>query len=326
MSSRSPDVSVVIPNRDQGCFLGAAIDSALAGDGPTVEVIVCDDGSSDDSPAVVGRYGDRVRVLECGGGGACRARNAGLAAAEARYVKFLDADDFLLPGALARQVAWMDRHGTPRTSVYGDVRWVDQAGAALPPPPPPAPDLSEGERMILHAPLTSAPLHPVEAVRRVGGFDERVPRGQEYDLHVRMWLDGTRFQHLPGEVYAYRQHAAPRISAHDTDPAVARGRLESLERIVALAIDRHGAPLPADLARALSRQYWRIGRRCAQAGSGAVAGAFFAGARRLDGAVCEGSTLYRALSAVLGPLAAERVLSGAKRGAKAATPVRIPRG
>lgn len=313
MSAGVPDVTVVIPNRDQGTFLAAAIDSALADPGLHVEVIVVDDGSSDDSPSVVGRYGRRIRALESGGAGACRARNVGLAAAAARFVKFLDADDFLLPGALAAQVAWMDRHADPETCVCGDVRWVDAHGDRLAPPPAPAAGLSEAERMVLHAPLTASPLHRVDLVRRVGGFDERVPRGQEYDLHLRMWLDGIRFHHLPGEVYAYRQHVSARISGGDADAAVARGRLGSLERIRGLAERRFGTPLPADLAAALARQYWRIGRRSVQSGIPTVAAEFFAVARRLDGNVCEGSAAYRLCCAVFGPVRGEKVVSGTKR-------------
>lgn len=313
MSAGAPDVTVVIPNRDQGAFLAAAIDSALADPGLRVEVIVVDDGSSDDSPAVVGRYGGRILALGSDGSGACRARNVGLAAASARFVKFLDADDFLLPGALAAQVAWMDRLAAPETAVCGDVRWVDAHGDRLAPPPAPAAGLSEAERMVLHAPLTASPLHRAERVRRVGGFDERVPRGQEYDLHLRMWLDGTRFHHVPGEVYAYRQHASARISGGDSDAAVARGRLGSLERIRALAERRFGTPLPTDLAAALARQYWRIGRRSVQSGLPAVAAEFFAVARRLDGGVCEGSAAYRLCCALFGPVRGESVVSGAKR-------------
>ncbi|MFM7248679.1 MAG: glycosyltransferase family 2 protein [Planctomycetaceae bacterium] len=313
MSVPPPDVTVVIPNRDQGEFLAAAIDSALADRELRVEVIVVDDGSSDDTPTVLARYGRRIRSLESGGAGACRARNIGLAAAGARFVKFLDADDFLLPGALAAQAAWMDRHGAADTCVCGDARWVDAGGGILPPPPAPAAGLTEAERMVLHAPLTASPLHRVELVRRVGGFDERVPRGQEYDLHLRMWLDGVRFHHRPGEVYAYRQHGAGRISGRDADAAVARGRLDSLERILALAGQRFGTPLPPDLAGALARQFWRIGRRAAQSGVAPVAAELFEVARRLDGRVCEGSAAYRMCCTVFGPIRGESMLRRAKR-------------
>lgn len=313
MTESLPLVSVVIPNRNQGRFLAAAIDSALGDPHGRVEVIVVDDGSTDETAAVLRDYGSRVTSLATEGGrGACRARNMGLATATGDFVKFLDADDYLLPGGLSAQVRWLQMHGTEDASVYGDARWVDEAGHDIDQPPESPRGVSEPERMILHAPLTSAPLHHVSAVRRVGGFDERVPRGQEYDLHLRMWLAGITFHHLPGDVYAYRQHGCGRISDDDGAASVARGRLDSLLRIVALARGRFGEPPPADVRRAFAVQFWRLGRRCAQQAATAVASECFATARQLDPATIDGSATYRAASRALGPVATERLLEVAK--------------
>lgn len=313
MNDTTPLVSVVIPNRDQGVFLAAAIDSVLRA-ATNVEAIVVDDGSTDDSHAIVAGYGDRILALATEGGcGACRARNVGLAAAKGRYVKFLDADDYILPGSLVSQARWLARHPADDVSVYGDALWVDTDGRVIEQPPAPAAGISSAETMILHAPLTSAPLHPIEAVRRVGGFDERVPRGQEYDLHLRMWLAGTAFNHVPGHVYAYRQHGRNRISSNDTRPDVARGRLESLLRLVDLARGRFGEPLPDDVRRAFARQLWRAGRRSAGQGATDVAMDAFASATRLDPSVREGSFLYRLLSFAVGPITAETTLMRVKR-------------
>ena len=303
-------VTVVIPNRNGAAYLAEAVGSALA-DPAVGSAVVVDDGSTDDSPRLLGelaaRAGGRVRVLRQAGGGACVARNAGLAEAAGPFVKFLDADDALEPGAVTRQVGQMAAFAGEAVSVHGDAVWVDAAGDRLPAPPPVPPGLTEAERMILHAPLTSTPLHRVEDVRRVGGFDPRVPRGQEHDLHVRMWLAGVRFEYVPGPVYRYRQHAGPRISAADGDPAVARGRLESLLRHVDEAKARFGDPLPADLARAFARDLWRNGRRCLQAGAAEVAGDFFAAARDLAaGEAVVGGRAYRAVCRLAGPVWAER--------------------
>jgi glycosyltransferase involved in cell wall biosynthesis len=313
VSAPAPLVSIVIPNRDQGRFLAVAIDSTLADPYPNVEVIVVDDGSTDESATVLRHYGGRVTSLATEGGrGACRARNIGLAAATGDFVKFLDADDFLLPGGLETQVRWLQMHSTEDASVYGDARWVDESGSAITQPPAPTPSLTDAERMILHAPLTSAPLHHVAAVRRVGGFDERVPRGQEYDLHMRMWLAGITFHHLPGDVYAYRQHGQGRISDRDAEAVVARGRLDAFLRVIDLAHTRFGAPLPDDVRRAFAVQLWRLGRRCAQQGATEEASAAFVASRSLDTAVIEGSTVYQAASRALGPIAAERMIELAK--------------
>ena len=88
---------LIIPTFNHACFVGAAIDSALAQTVNACEVIVVDDGSTDQTPTVLARYAGRVRVLRQENRGLSAARNAGLAAAHGTFVSFLDADD-VMPG------------------------------------------------------------------------------------------------------------------------------------------------------------------------------------------------------------------------------------
>src|SRR5207253_9919703 len=101
-------VSLVIATFNHARFLGAALDSALAQTLKRVEVIVVDDGSTDETPAVLARYADRVRVVRQPNRGLAAARNTGLAAARGTYVSFLDADDVAMPTKLAVQVAVLE--------------------------------------------------------------------------------------------------------------------------------------------------------------------------------------------------------------------------
>ena len=301
-------VSIVIANRNQAHFLKESIESALAEQTVGVEILVVDDGSTDDSLTLLSTYGDSISVLQGDGRGACRARNIGLGACQKPYVKFLDADDYLLPGALANQMRCLETMPGARVSVFGDVLWVDETGQPIAQPQSAAASIRLGESFVLHAPLTSSPLHRTALVREVGGFDERVPRGQEHDLHVRMWLHRVEFHHQPGNVYCYRQHAGPRISSRDGEAAVAEGRLESLRRHVALAKERFGSPLPPPLARGFAIYLWKNGRRIAQQGNASVARKYFQEARSLDPAASHGRPLYRWLCAAFGPIAAEKIL------------------
>lgn len=107
-TTEAPLVSVVIPAYNAAPWLSAAVDSVLAQDFQDYELIVVDDGSTDGTPGVLARYGDRIRSLRKANGGLSSARNAGIAAARGRYVAFLDADDRWLPGKLAAQVACME--------------------------------------------------------------------------------------------------------------------------------------------------------------------------------------------------------------------------
>lgn len=102
-------VSVLIPTYNRAYILGQAIDSVLAQDHPQLEVIVVDDGSTDDTPALLAGYGDRVRVVRQANAGLAAARNAGLALARGEFIAFQDSDDLWAPWKLTVQVALMRR-------------------------------------------------------------------------------------------------------------------------------------------------------------------------------------------------------------------------
>jgi glycosyltransferase involved in cell wall biosynthesis len=106
----SPDVSVVIPTFNRAAYLPESLESVLGQEGPSFEVIVVDDGSTDETPAVLARYGDRIRVIARQHEGIAAARNAGLAAARGRFVAFHDSDDVALAGRLAVPHAYLAEH------------------------------------------------------------------------------------------------------------------------------------------------------------------------------------------------------------------------
>ena len=102
----NPLVSVVIPTYNCGQYVEEAVDSALNQKccGP-VEVIVVDDGSTDDTRSRLLKYQDRIRLVPQTNQGSSRARNVGIGFASGEYVAFLDADDRWLPGKLEQQLA-----------------------------------------------------------------------------------------------------------------------------------------------------------------------------------------------------------------------------
>ena len=109
MSHLPATFSVIIPNYNNAATLGRALDSVLAQSWPAHEIIVIDDGSSDDSPEVAARYGDRIRYVRQANGGVSAARNAGAALASGNWLAFLDADDTFLPERLALHARWIER-------------------------------------------------------------------------------------------------------------------------------------------------------------------------------------------------------------------------
>lgn len=125
---QEPWVSVLIANHNYGRFLRDAVDSALAQSHPRLEVVVVDDGSTDDSRAILAGYGDRLVVVLQENGGHAAAINAGVARCRGELVALLDSDDVFAPGKIARVARTYRRH--PRAVLlHHRLRTIDAAGA-----------------------------------------------------------------------------------------------------------------------------------------------------------------------------------------------------
>lgn len=105
-----PTVSVVIPTHNRAHMVCQAIDSVLQQSLQDHEIVVVDDGSTDDTEERVRVYGDRVRYIHTENGGVAHARNVGMRHARGRYLTFLDSDDQLYPYALELEARLLDRH------------------------------------------------------------------------------------------------------------------------------------------------------------------------------------------------------------------------
>lgn len=103
-TSPVPTVSVVIPAYNSAWCVHKAVDSVLVQDFRDFEIIVVNDGSTDDTDAVLSSYGSAISVINQPNGGMSNARNAGIHAARGEFIAFLDSDDWWLPKKLGRQV------------------------------------------------------------------------------------------------------------------------------------------------------------------------------------------------------------------------------
>ena len=103
-----PLVSVVMPAYNVDWCIGRAVDSVLAQDYPARELIVVNDGSIDDTRAVLEAYGDKITLIDQQNRGMSAARNVAIRSARGTYIAFLDADDWWLPQKLSRQVELME--------------------------------------------------------------------------------------------------------------------------------------------------------------------------------------------------------------------------
>jgi hypothetical protein len=124
-------ISFIVPNYNHARYVRAAIDSALAQTYSNTEIIVVDDGSTDNSREVLAEYGERIRTIFQANAGLSGARNTGVAAARGEYIALLDADDTIEPNYAERLLAVLASH-SDADGVYCGFRFVDQDDQPLP--------------------------------------------------------------------------------------------------------------------------------------------------------------------------------------------------
>lgn len=234
-----PLVSVVIDNYNYAGFLAAAIDSALTQTWPALEVIVVDDGSTDESRSIIASYGDRITAVLQENRGQAAAFNAGVARARGEVICFLDSDDVWYPEKVARVMAAFAGHPA--------VGWLRHRLVVVGP---------DGKRQGVSLPAfdgtrvrTPEPLYFIEgcfpvltsavAIRRsladrvfplpevtapngpYAGVD--LMRDADAYLAFRAAAMGDPFLSLDEELGRYQRHAGQRyVSATDIEPIVVR--------------------------------------------------------------------------------------------------------
>jgi glycosyltransferase involved in cell wall biosynthesis len=184
-----PLVSVVMPAYNVAWCIGRAVDSVLAQDDPARELLVVNDGSTDDTRAVLDRYGDRITVIDQANRGMCAARNVAIRRARGVYIAFLDADDWWLPDKLGRQVALMEQQADIGFSSTA-ARVEDENGRLLNLWP-----CRSGRTQMLETLFAenaaiaggcSAVMARRHLIEQVGAFDESLRGFEDPDLWIRL--------------------------------------------------------------------------------------------------------------------------------------------
>jgi glycosyltransferase involved in cell wall biosynthesis len=307
------DVSVIIPNYNGAAFLKQAIDSALNQQGVNVEVIVVDDGSKDSSREILDSYGSRIKVFYQENKGAPAARNLGLENASALLVKFLDADDVLLPGVLRDQVNHCMELKEEQIP-YGQAIWTDEYLNKL--PGYPVNPIEEGQDPIHHIftqnPLTSAPLHRKNLLKKIGGFDTDLVKGQEFDLHLRLVLADVQFVYKPILIYYFRQHSSVQRISHYKTFQKGEQLLQMCKKQETLIEAKIGT-MPGKLKSELAKRYWLYGRAVLRSGNYDLGKKFFDNANRLDKHLIAGGFFYRLSVSIVGIFWTERFIKFIKK-------------
>lgn len=200
-------VSIIIPCYNQAPFLGEALESACGQTYPRLEILVVDDGSTDETPEVVRRL-PSVRYIRESNQGLSAARNTGLAYSTGRYLVFLDADDRLVPHAVEVGLAALAAH--PECAcVAGHYRLISAEGALLRQWPR-APVDDDAYAALLrrnHIGMHATVLYRRAIFEEVGGFDRSVRACEDYDLLLRIARRYPIYCH-DTVVAEYRQHEA----------------------------------------------------------------------------------------------------------------------
>ncbi|WP_436925479.1 glycosyltransferase family 2 protein [Halosimplex amylolyticum] len=217
-----PTVSVVIPTYDRADVLPRAMDSALGQTFADLELVVVDDGSTDETESVVADYDDdRVRYVahETNRGGNV-ARNTGIEAAEGEYVAFLDSDDEWKPTKLERQIDRLEADDADWVAAYcdfetrreGPAARLESLAAGLLARADDDHPTEGGEELVgeiladrLHPGAGSTLVARTDVARSVGGFDEELDRFQDPEFVLRL-LDEGPLAHVD----------APLVVRHDT--------------------------------------------------------------------------------------------------------------
>ena len=207
-----PAVSVVMAVYNGEPWIGDALASILTQSLRDLELIVVDDGSTDDTPRRLAAVDDRrLTVLQQPRSGQTPALNRGLRAARAPLVARIDADDVALPDRLARQSTFMATH--PEVGLLGTAaREMLPSGAVIRTLVPPC-DHREIRRALMRANpfIHSSVMFRRALVQRVGGYDESFAVAQDYDLWLRM-SRVTRLANL-SEPLVLRRLAPGRLSS-----------------------------------------------------------------------------------------------------------------
>ena len=270
--------SVVIPSYNRSAWLVAALESVFAQTVQPFEIIVADDGSTDDTLDVLRKYEGRVKVLTQRNAGPAAARNLGIAAATGDYIAFLDSDDLWFPWTLALYRKMIEEHAEPAIIEGAHVEFDTEQG-------PPKPEALSSQLSALTAQSASdylasprVTLWPsgtairTAVLHAAGGFTPHAFNAEDCDLWLRLGLERGFVHIAQPPVFAYRRHPASAVASLAKSVKGIMAMIDCERRGgypggVARRRDRlrvlttHTRPLSVACAkRGLPREAWRIYR------------------------------------------------------------------
>ncbi|WP_341936715.1 glycosyltransferase family 2 protein [Marinimicrobium sp. C2-29] len=233
VGSDKPLVSVVVASYNMGQYLQSAVDSVLQQEWEPIEVVVVDDGSTDNTEAVMQQYASdsRVTYIKNENQGQPKAKNCGIRHTSGDYIAFCDADDLWEPYKLTVQMPLFD---DPDVGiVYSEVSNIDEHDQRYETPPAYTRYTGNVTNELLtknFVPFGTAVVRRA-CIEKNGVFDEQFRMGIDWDLWLRYSLD-WEFAYTPERTYIYREWSGQMSSNY-------RGRYEHAFRILQNFVEQH---------------------------------------------------------------------------------------
>jgi glycosyltransferase involved in cell wall biosynthesis len=260
--NNAPLVSAIIPTYNRAHLVGEAVDSVLGQTYGNIEVIVVDDGSTDDTQAELKRYGNRIRVITQQNAGPSAARNLGIDASRGEFVSFLDSDDLWLPSKIERQVKLMQEAGESVPCCLCNIlmQWNDREIASF--------EISSLKSSVPEGIWSNAAevlatrfvlfnqgaMVRREVLNAIGSFDESLRLLEDYELALRLSLQGpwafieeplVVWRETAGSLYQKARHDDIRpqerlveILERPWDVPAAQGRGKKLQKYISGELHR----------------------------------------------------------------------------------------
>ena len=215
-----------MPAYNADAFIGAAIDSALAQTYPNVEIVVVNDGSTDETRNVLADYNGRITIIDQNNQGQCAAANRAFAEATGELIKFFDADDVLTPDMIALQVARLgDRRDAVAMGEWTRFQGATPDGETFAPLPmyrdAVPTDWLTAEWMDTQPMMQCALwLIPRTVIDRAGLWDERLSLINDFEYFARVLTSADEILYTPGARLYYRSGVASSLSGQKSRRAV----------------------------------------------------------------------------------------------------------
>lgn len=243
---KQPLVSVVIPTYNRAGIIAKAVSSVLTQTYREIEVIIVDDGSTDDTSAALAEFGERIRVIRQSNAGPSAARNRGAAVARGEYLAFLDSDDIWLPGKIERQVQLMEFVGPEVCCCVTDCEVQNSSGkwttsfelAGLSSAPEAGYLLNPGEILATRFLLYNQVVMIRSAVfQSIGGFHQNLWQLEDHHLALRMAIRGVWAVVSDPQVVKQEQHDS--LGRQVRDETIKH--LDAVEKVFSLFLTQDGA-------------------------------------------------------------------------------------